>query len=381
MKKDERASASFCFTLTAEDAGSFARRGILKTPSGVVETPNFMPVATYANVRALNSSQLTDSGVQAIISNAYHLILRPGREILEKAGNIRSFMNFRGVVFTDSGGFQVMSLSSLRKVTEEGVLFKSHIDGSSLFLTPVSAIESQRIIGSDVAMVLDICPEFPTDCKRLADQMKRSCRWAAKAKNYIYENPYERQQVFGIIQGGSVLDLRAESLEKMVELDFDGYAIGGVAVGEPKEEVKKVTDFTSRRLPREKMRYLMGVGFPEDILYSVSRGVDIFDCVAPTRHARTGTFYTMKEGKINIRNAKFRDDFEPIESECDCFTCKNHSRAYIRHLFKTGDSLAGQLGTIHNIRFYMRFMKKVREKISEGTFSSWSVKTAEIFEK
>lgn len=381
MDNTERARASFDFTVTAEDAGSFARRGVFRTPNGMVDTPNFMPVATYANVRALNSSQLKESGAQAIISNAYHLMLRPGIEVIKKAGKIHKFMNFCGTVFTDSGGFQVMSLASLRKVTEEGVAFKSHIDGSSLFLSPKTAIDSQRTIGSDVAMMLDICPEYPSDYNKLKEQTARSGRWAEEAKKFIRENPCRDQQVFGIVQGGSHLDLRLESLDKLTELDFDGYAVGGVAVGEPKEEVMKVVDFTAKKLPREKMRYLMGVGFPEDILFSVSCGVDIFDCVAPTRHARTGTFYHMDEGKINIRNAKFKDDFEPIENNCDCFTCRNHSRAYLRHLFKTGDSLAGQLGTIHNIRFYIRFMNEVRERITNGTFTVWSEKKAELFRR
>ncbi|MBN1149990.1 tRNA guanosine(34) transglycosylase Tgt [candidate division WOR-3 bacterium] len=372
---------SLGFRIIIESQDSFARTGVFTTTNGSVDTPNFMPVATYANVRALNSLQLSETGVQAIISNTYHLMQRPGREVLEKSGKIHDFMNFRGVVFTDSGGFQVMSLSSLRKVTEEGVLFKSHIDGSSFFLTPQSAIEYQRIIGSDVAMILDICPQYPADYSVLKEKMRRSNKWAKQAKVFIDKNPYQNQKVFGIIQGGAHSDLRQESIDLMTDLCFDGYGIGGVAVGEPKEEVQKVVDYTAKKLPKEKIRYLMGVGFPEDILYAVSRGVDIFDCVAPTRHARTGTFYSLEEGRINIRNARFKDDFTPVEEGCDCFTCRNHSRAYLRHLFKTGDSLAGQLGTIHNIRFYMRFMKEIRMKIAEGKFSSWAQGKSELFRR
>lgn len=341
-------------------------------------TPNFMPVATYANIKAINSEILKNLDVEILISNAYHLILRPGLEVLQLAEGIHRFMNFHGFIVTDSGGFQVMSLSSLRKITEDGVLFKSHLDGSTLFLTPEKLIDAQRKIKSDVGMMLDVCPSYPSTYKEIREQSNRTYLWGKKAKQYIEKFPSINQQIFGIIQGGIYEDIREESAEKMIDLDFPGYAIGGAAVGEPKEELYKIIEITAPLLPDNKIRYLMGVGYPEDIVKAVEYGIDLFDCVVPTRHGRYGSLFTFN-GKINIKNAKYAKDFSPVEYDCDCYTCRNHSKAYLRHLFKTKDSLSGQLGTIHNIRFFVRFMQKIRESIRDGSFPEFKSKITKIF--
>ncbi|MGC9366320.1 MAG: tRNA guanosine(34) transglycosylase Tgt [bacterium] len=377
----QKQNTPFQFSITGRGKNCLARKGQLSTPRGIVPTPNFMPVATYANVRAVNSEFLNRDKVDVIISNSYHLMLRPGLEVISQAGGIHQFMNFPRTIVTDSGGFQVMSLSSLRKVQDEGVWFKSHLDGSLVFLTPEDAIETQRIIGSDIAMMLDVCSGHQDEYEQVKQQMERTTRWGRIAREYLIKHPHPLQQTWGIIQGGLFKNLRERAAQDMIDLDFPGYAIGGVAVGESKQQLREVVSFTAPLMPSSKIRYLMGVGFPEDIIYSVRQGVDLFDCVIPTRHGRTGTLYSFNRGKINIKNAQFKHALEPVEPECDCYTCRNHTLAYLRHLFKTGDSLAGQLGTIHNIRFFMRFMQEIRNRLGTAGFDQWAEEMIDLFDK
>ena len=343
-----------------------ARYGKLVTNHGTFETPMFMPVGTLANVKMLTPEELKAVGSAVILSNTYHLWLRPGEDIVFKAGGLHKFMNYDGPILTDSGGFQVFSLAKNKEkdITEEGVHFKSHIDGKALFLTPEKSIEIQNKLDSDIAMSFDECIPYPATYEYAKKSTERTLRWAKRGKD-VFKN--ENQSLFGIVQGGEYTDLREFSAKETVKLDFDGYSIGGTSVGEDKVTMYKMVDDAIRFLPLDKPRYLMGVGDPIDLLEGVERGVDMFDCVLPTRIARHANAFT-SFGKINLRNAKYKEDFSPIESDCDCYTCTHYTKAYIRHLFVAGECLGGRLLSIHNIRFLIRMMENMRKAINEGKF-------------
>lgn len=338
-----------------------ARRGRLKFPRGVVETPAFMPVGTYGTVKGMLPRDIEAIGAQIILGNTFHLMLRPGTEVVKAHGDLHDFIQWQGPILTDSGGFQVFSLGDMRKITEEGVVFKSPIDGSKVELNPEIAMQVQRDLGSDIVMIFDECTPYPATEKEARDSMELSLRWAKRSKEAHGDNP---SALFGIVQGGMYEGLRTESLEGLEEIGFDGYAIGGLSVGEPKEDMVRVLDHLAHTMPENKPRYLMGVGKPEDIVEAVRRGVDMFDCVMPTRNARNGHLFTT-EGVVKIRNAKHRHDTSPLDAECDCYTCQNFSRAYLHHLDKCGEILGAELNTIHNLRHYQRIMAELREAIAE----------------
>ena len=343
-----------------------ARNGIIHTNHGDVKTPMFMPVGTLANVKTLVPEELIEMNSGIILSNTYHLWLRPGEDIVKKAGGLHKFMNYNGPILTDSGGFQVFSLAKNKKdITEEGVYFKSHIDGSKLFLTPEKSIEIQNKLDSDIAMSFDECPPASASYEYLKNSIERTLRWAKRGQ-LAHKN--ENQSLFGIVQGGPIEELRKFSALETVKLDFDGYSIGGVANdGESKEDMLKAIDYSIKYLPEDKPRYLMGVGEPIDILDGVERGIDMFDCVLPTRIARHGNAFT-RNGKMNLKNAKFKEDFTPIEKECDCYTCTHFTRGYIRHLLVSKEQLAGRLLSIHNIRFLIKLTEDIRDSIDKGEF-------------
>ena len=339
-----------------------ARYGVLHTNYGSYETPMFMPVGTLANVKTLTPEELKAMNSAVILSNTYHLWLRPGADIVEKAGGLHKFMNYDGPILTDSGGFQVFSLAKKKDISEEGVVFKSHLDGSKLFLTPEISIGVQNKLDSDIAMSFDECPPASASYDYLKNSLERTLRWAKRGKD-VHSN--KNQALFGIVQGGPYKDLRKLSAVETVKLDFDGYSIGGVANdGESKEDMYNAIDYSIPYLPKDKVRYLMGVGDPIDIIEGVIRGVDIFDCVLPTRIARHGQAFT-RGGKINLHNKKFVDSFTPIDEECDCYTCKNYTKSYIRHLIMTKESLGGTLLSIHNIRFLIKLTEDLRNAIKE----------------
>ena len=339
-----------------------ARHGLLETNYGTCETPMFMPVGTRATVKGLTPEQVKECGSGIILANTYHCWLRPGEDIVDKAGGLHKFMNYDGPILTDSGGYQVFSLAKPKDISEEGVKFKSHIDGSPLFLTPEKSIEIQNKLDSDIAMSFDECPPASASYEYLENSLKRTLRWAERGKK-VHKN--KNQSLFGIVQGGPHEELRKYSAIETVKMDFDGYSIGGVANdGESKEDMYKAIDYSIPYLPKDKVRYLMGVGDPIDIIEGVIRGVDIFDCVEPTRIARHGQAFTRK-GKLHISNNKFKEDFTPIEEECDCYTCKNYTKAYIRHLLNTKESLGGSLLSIHNIRFLIKLTEDLRKAIDE----------------
>ena len=357
----------FAFELIKKDPDTGARLGKMLTPHGPIDTPAFMPVGTQGTVKSLRPDDLQTCGAQIILGNTYHLYLRPGHETIRKLGGLHTFMNWPGPILTDSGGFQVYSLGALRKILPDGVMFQSHIDGSRHFLTPEKAIEIQEALGSDIMMCLDECTPYPATLQQTRDSLDLTMKWAkqcAEAKT----NP--EQALFGIVQGGTYLDLRRQAVEQIVPVGFDGYALGGVSVGEPKEIMYAITDEITPLLPSDKPRYLMGVGMPADIVYAVSCGIDLFDCVIPTRSARHGLLFTNSE-KIVIKNARWREDDHPLDETCDCYTCKNYSRGYLRHLYIAGEILAMILNTIHNIRHYMLLMEKIRTAISENRFSEF----------
>ena len=343
-----------------------ARYGLLQTNHGEYETPMFMPVGTLANVKTLVPEELKDMNSAVILSNTYHLWLRPGEDIVKKAGGLHKFMNYDGPILTDSGGFQVFSLANKKDIKEEGVTFKSHIDGSKLFLTPELSIEIQNKLDSDIAMSFDECIPYPATYEYAKASTERTIRWAKRGKD-AHKN--ENQSLFGIVQGGEYEDLRKYSAKETVKLDFDGYAIGGTSVGEGKEVMYKMIEYAIENLPIDKPRYLMGVGDPIDLLEGVERGIDMFDCVLPTRIARHANAFT-NYGKINLNNAKFKEDFTPIE-DCDCYTCKNYTKAYIRHLITCNETLGGRLLSIHNIRFLIKEMEEVREAIKNKQFDKY----------
>jgi len=356
------------FELLKTDERTRARMGKLHTPHGTVRTPVFMPVGTSATVKSVKPEDVADTGADIILSNTYHLYLRPGHEIVREAGGIHKFMNWNGAVLTDSGGFQVFSLASLRKITEEGVTFQSHIDGSPHMLSPEKSMEIQNALGSDIIMAFDECTPYPADRQYVKNSLERTTRWLARCKEY-HKNT-EKQSLFGIMQGGMDKDLRYESAMGITELDLPGYAIGGLSVGEPKHIMYEVLDYCVDYLPKEKPRYLMGVGSPDCLFEGVERGVDMFDCVLPTRNARHGTAMTSR-GRISIKNAQYERDFTPLDPECGCYTCKNYSRAYLRHLFKANEMLLSTLLSTHNIYFLVNVMKNIREAIGEDRFMEY----------
>ncbi len=365
---------NFSFEVSKTDSTG-GRRGRLTTPHGTVETPFFMPVGTQATVKALTQEALEELGAEIILANTYHLYLRPGHELVRKLGGLHKFMSWPRALLTDSGGFQVFSLSELRKITDEGVRFRSHLDGSEHLLTPEKAAEIQLALGSDIAMVLDECIETPAPREKAETAVKRTSAWAKRARNYFLESAQRNgdlsQWQFGIVQGATFADLRRESARQLIELDFHGYAVGGLAVGEPHEITCEMTAEATAILPKERLRYLMGVGRPEQIADYVSRGIDMMDCVLPTRAARHACLYT-SEGRVLIKNARYSQDQRPIDSKCSCSVCRRYSRAYLRHLFAAGELTAAILATHHNIHFYLDIMRQIREAIEFGNLANFS---------
>ena len=355
-----------------------ARGGALSLSHGVVQTPIFMPVGTYGSVKAMSSADLDAVGAQIVLGNTFHLWLRPGLDVMKAHGGLHSFMNWTKPILTDSGGFQVWSLGDLRKISEEGVAFQSPVNGDKLFLTPEESMRIQAVLNSDIVMVFDECTAYPSTRDQTAESMRLSMRWAKRSKEEFraLNNP---NALFGIVQGGMMEDLRQESLDGLAELDFHGYAIGGLSVGEPKEDMNRILAFTTPRLPEHKPRYLMGVGTPEDLVEGVSQGVDMFDCVMPTRNARNGWIFT-RFGDIKIRNSRYRDDLGPIDGSCACPVCTPrangddrpaYSRSYLYHMQKVQEILGAHLATVHNLYFYLDLMHQMREAIAQGTFAAW----------
>ncbi|MEG2361179.1 MAG: tRNA guanosine(34) transglycosylase Tgt [Christensenella sp.] len=358
---------NFSFNVEAKDASTSARAGVLKTPHGEIKTPVFMPVGTQATVKAMTNEQVLESGAQIILGNTYHLYMRPGHELIREAGGLHKFMNWKKPMLTDSGGFQVFSLGDLRKLTEEGAEFQSHLDGSRHMFTPEKVVHIQEALGSDIMMVLDECTPYPADFNYTKHSMERTHRWAQRC---IDARTRDDQELFGIVQGGMYPELRKTSAEEIAKMDFFGNAIGGLSVGEPKPMMYEMLDVVTPILPENKPRYLMGVGTADCLVEGVARGVDMFDCVLQTRIARNGTAL-VRNGKLVIRNAGYARDFRPIDDKCDCYACRNHTRAYIRHLIKTNEILGGILLSIHNTRFTIRLMEEIREHIKAGTFGEF----------
>ena len=352
------------FELLKKDAKSNARLGKISTPHGVIHTPAFMPVGTQGTVKSLLPETVRELGAEIILSNTYHLYLRPGHQLIKKLGGLHRFMNWNGPILTDSGGFQVYSLGALRKISEEGVTFQSHIDGSRHFISPEISIEIQEALGSDIVMCFDECTPYPADFDYAQKSLDLTLRWAERSKKAKKENG---QALFGIVQGSVYPELRKKAIQEIVNIGFDGYALGGLSVGEPIETMLELVAEHAPLLPENAPRYVMGVGTPGDILACVERGIDMFDCVIPTRCARNGLLFT-KFGKIVIKNAIFREDENPIDPQCDCYTCRNYSRAYLRHLFMAKEILALVLNTIHNVRHYMALMEEIRSAIEEEKF-------------
>ncbi|MDO8331269.1 MAG: tRNA guanosine(34) transglycosylase Tgt [Fluviicoccus sp.] len=340
-----------------------ARRGELTLQHGKVQTPAFMPVGTYGTVKGMLPRDIDDIGADIILGNTFHLWLRPGTDVVNQFGGLHDFINWQKPILTDSGGFQVFSLGALRKISEEGVKFQSPIDGSKVFLTPEISMQIQRSLNSDIVMIFDECTPYPATEQQARESMELSLRWAARCKTAHEGNP---NALFGIVQGGMFENLRDVSLAGLMDIGFDGYAIGGLSVGEPKDEMIKVLNHVPMRLPSDKPRYLMGVGKPEDIVEAVRRGVDMFDCVMPTRNARNGHYF-VTDGIVRIRNTQYKTDQQPIDPHCDCYACRNFSRAYLHHLDKCGEMLGAMLGTIHNLRYYQRLMAGLRTAIETGT--------------
>lgn len=363
------------FEITHVCKQSGARCGILHTPHGDVETPMFMPVGTLATVKFLSPEEIKALGAGVILANTYHLWLRPGEDIVDKAGGVQKFMNYSGPMLTDSGGFQVFSLADRRKIKEEGVTFKSHLDGSTLFLSPEKSIQIQNKIGADIIMSFDECAPYPCSYDYMKNSVERTLRWAKRGKD-AHQRP-EEQALFGIVQGGEYQDLREMCAKTLAEMDFPGYSIGGTSVGESKETMYKMIDYSVKYLPWEKPRYLMGVGSVDAILEGILRNVDMFDCVLPTRIARHGTLMT-SQGRINIKKQEYEEDFGPLDPECDCYTCKNYSRAYLRHLFRCNEGLGSRLMSIHNLWFLLSLTEQARKAIREDRFGDFK---AELFKK
>jgi queuine tRNA-ribosyltransferase len=382
------------FRILKKSKKSNARLGKLTTKHGIIKTPCFMPIATCGSVKSIDSAEIEEIGAEVILGNTYHLYLRPGDKLIKKLGGLHNFMNWQKPILTDSGGYQVFSLAKIRKITEEGVNFQSHLDGSRHLLTPEKAIAIQQNLGSDIIMVLDECAPYPVSKKYIKESLELTTRWAERCKEYFIKSQIQNYKfqinskfkiqknktslLFGIVQGGIYKDLRKESARQLLKLNFDGYAIGGVSVGEPSKKMLQIIDWTAPLLPENKPRYLMGVGKPEEIVSAVARGIDMFDCVIPTRNARHGTIYRFKTQSsklkvqskssnfyeiLHITNEKFKGDKKPIDKNCQCFTCQNYSRAYLRHLFASGELLALRLASIHNIHFYLELMKRIRNSV------------------
>lgn len=348
-----------------KDSRTRARRGRLHTPHGTIETPVFMPVGTQATVKAMRPEEVKDMGAEIILSNTYHLYLRPGDNIVKEAGGLHKFMNWDRAILTDSGGFQVFSLGRLRKISEEGVKFRSYLDGSPHMLTPEKSIEIQNNLGADIIMAFDECAPYPADRNYVKNSLERTTRWLKRCRDF--HKDVERQSLFGIMQGGMYIDLRKQSAEEIVDLDLPGYAIGGLSVGEPREIMYEVLNEAADFLPQDKPRYVMGVGTPDHLFQGVEFGIDMFDCVLPTRLARNGAAM-ISTGRINIKNQKFERDFTPLDHECDCYTCRNYSRAYLRHLYKSNEILSSMLLSEHNLHFLVNMMKNIRQAIEEDRF-------------
>ncbi len=356
------------FEIDIKDTSSSARLGRMHLAHGQVDTPVFMPVGTQATVKTMTPEELYEIGADIILSNTYHLYLRPGEDLVARAGGLHQFMNWKRNILTDSGGFQVFSLSKLRKINDEGVEFQSHIDGSRHFLTPARVMEIEQKLGADIAMCFDECAPFPCSFEEARRAVERTTLWAKKCRD-VHKRP--DQALFGIVQGNVFPELRSQSAEELVQLDFPGYAIGGLSVGEPKHNMYEILEHLHPLLPEDKPRYLMGVGEPEDLIEGVKRGVDMFDCVLPTRLARHGTAYTHR-GKLTVRNASCAEDFSPLDDKCDCYVCRSYSRAYIRHLIKAEEILAHRLLSYHNVFFLAKLMENVRNAIREGNLESFS---------
>ncbi|MFH1502651.1 MAG: tRNA guanosine(34) transglycosylase Tgt [Candidatus Eisenbacteria bacterium] len=359
----------FEFRVVATDGESGARAGELVTPHGVIETPVFMPVGTQATVKTLTPSDLGEIGARIILANAYHLYLRPGADLVREAGGLHRFMGWDGAILTDSGGFQVWSIARLNRVTEDGLEFQSHLDGSRHFMSPEDNVRIQRDIGADIMMALDECVSYPADRAYATRSAELTLKWAVRAHD-AWNGDRGEQALFGIVQGSTYEDLRRASARALAGMDFPGYAIGGLAVGEPKTAMREMVDAVVSELPAGRPRYFMGQGFPEDIVGSVAQGVDMFDCVMPTRNARKGSVFTSR-GKVVVKNAAYARDFEPLDPACSCYTCRNFSRGYLRHLFNAEEMLAGRLATLHNLTFYVSMMREMRSAIVEGRFGEW----------
>lgn len=344
-----------------------ARRGRMVFERGTVETPAFMPVGTLGTVKGMTPEEVKDTGAQICLGNTFHLMLRPGTQIIKQHGDLHDFMHWDKPILTDSGGFQVFSLGELRKITEEGVTFRSPINGEKILLTPEKSMQVQRDLGSDIVMIFDECTPYPATQAEARSSMELSLRWAERSKQEHGDSP---AALFGIIQGGMYEELRDISLKGLTDIGFDGYAVGGLSVGEPKEDMMRVLEHTAPQMPEQKPRYLMGVGKPEDLVESVRRGIDMFDCVMPTRNARNGHLF-IHSGVVKIRNAVHRTDTGPLDDKCDCYTCKNYSRAYLHHLDRTNEMLGGRLNTIHNLRFYQKVMSDMRDALDAGTFDQF----------
>jgi queuine tRNA-ribosyltransferase len=382
------------FTVTHTEG--HARRGILETAHGTIQTPVFMPVGTVGTVKGVTPHELTDLGAQVVLGNTFHLWLRPGLEVITAHGGLHGFMRWPGPILTDSGGFQVWSLTHLRKITEQGVKFASPLDGQKLMLSPEKSMQIQKVLNSDIVMIFDECTPYPADWDTAKQSMELSLRWAARSKaafdalqvgdgRSLTPSPSPggggalqappggeaRQALLAIVQGGMYEDLRERSLEKLTEIGFDGYALGGLSVGEPKEDMERILNHMGHRLPADKPRYLMGVGTPEDLVFAISRGIDMFDCVMPTRNARHGLLFTW-QGDLRIKNARFKNDTGPIDPECGCYTCRNFSRAYLYHLQKSGEMLGARLNSLHNLHFYQDFTARLRAALEAGNFQAWA---------
>ena len=355
------------FKLNYEDPNNGARIGQISFNGKTYETPMFMPVGTNATVKTLSPEEIKEMGCGIILANTYHLWLRPGENIVNKAGGLHKFMNYDGPILTDSGGFQVFSLAKPKDITEEGVHFKNHLNGDKLFLTPEKSIEIQNKLGSDIVMSFDECIGYPATYEYCKNSVERTLRWAKRGKD-VFNNP--NQMLFGIVQGGEYPDLRKHCAEKLVEMNFDGYSVGGTSVGEDKQTMYKMVKMSTDYLPKDKLRYLMGVGDPIDLIENVLRGIDIFDCVSPTRLARHGHAYT-KNGKINLKNSKYKEDFTPVEKNCNCYACKNYTKSYIKHLITNNETFGARLLSIHNIYFLEHLMEEIRENIKNGTLEEY----------
>jgi queuine tRNA-ribosyltransferase len=377
-------SADFRFELIAEDAATGARAGTLHTPHGAIETPIFMPVGTQATVKTLDQHDLAEARAQIILGNAYHLYLRPGHQLIDRLGGLHEFMNWPHPILTDSGGFQVFSLGDLNKIGEDGVRFQSHLDGSYHLFTPETVMEIEHALGADIIMAFDECTPYPCERDYAQKSMQRTLRWAERCLHRHRELSAERthrpsQALFGIVQGSVYPDLRQTCAEELIQMDLPGYAIGGLAVGEPREAMFEMVRQTAPLLPPQKPRYLMGVGLPHDLVEAVGAGVDMFDCVVPTRNARNGTAFT-RSGRLRLKNARHAEDPQPLEPGCACKTCRHYSRAYLRHLFQTNEVLGLHLATFHNVFFFQQLMRDMRAAIIDGHFTTWQAKFSALYQ-